>query len=52
MKDKIQALAASFANEVIDYRHFLHANPELSFQEFNTAKFVAATLRSFAIEPQ
>lgn len=52
MKDKIQALAASFANEVIDYRHFLHANPELSFQEFNTAKFVAATLRSFGIEPQ
>jgi len=52
MKDKIQVLAASFAKEVIDYRHFLHANPELSFQEFNTAKFVAATLRSFGIEPQ
>ncbi len=50
--DKIKALAASFSNDVIDYRHYLHAHPELSFQEFNTAKFVAAILRSFGIEPQ
>ena len=52
MIDKIKALAASFSNDVIDYRHYLHAHPELSFQEFNTAKFVAAILRSFGIEPQ
>lgn len=52
MKNKIQALAANIASEVISFRHYLHANPELSFQEFNTAKYVAATLRSFGIEPQ
>jgi len=51
MKNKIQALAANIASEVISFRHYLHANPELSFQEFNTAKYVAATLRSFGIEP-
>ena len=52
MKSKIQALAASYASDTVAYRHHLHANPELSFQEFNTAKYVAATLRSFGIEPQ
>jgi amidohydrolase len=52
MKQKIQALAAAYASDVVAYRQHLHANPELSFQEFNTAKFVAETLRSFGIEPQ
>jgi amidohydrolase len=32
-------------------RRHLHANPELSYQEYNTVKFVAQTLRSFGIEP-
>lgn len=52
MKQKIQALAAAYASDVVAYRQHLHANPELSFQEFNTAKFVAETLRNFGIEPQ
>ena len=34
-----------------DRRH-LHANPELSYQEFNTAKFVADTLTSFGLKPE
>lgn len=32
-------------------RRHLHANPELSYQEYDTAKYVAATLRSWGIEP-
>lgn len=32
-------------------RRHLHANPELSYQEHNTVKYVAARLRSFGIEP-
>jgi len=32
-------------------RRHLHAHPELSYKEFETAKFVAAQLRSYGIEP-
>ena len=32
-------------------RRHLHANPELSYHEYNTAKYVAAMLRSFGLEP-
>ena len=36
--------------EIISWRRYLHQNPELSFQESNTAKFIANRLRSFGIE--
>jgi amidohydrolase len=48
----IQNLSNQYASEVISFRRHLHANPELSYQEFNTAKFIAAKLQSFGIEPQ
>lgn len=52
MKNKIQKLARKYANEVIKDRRRLHANPELSFQEYNTSKFVAERLRAFGLKPQ
>ena len=45
--DKIKALSKSYSEEVIGLRRHLHANPELSYQEYNTVKFVEQTLRSF-----
>lgn len=42
----------SIAPEVIRWRRHLHAHPELSYQEINTAKFVAQTLREIGIEPK
>lgn len=33
-------------------RHHLHAHPELSFEEFQTAAFVAQELRSMGLTPQ
>jgi amidohydrolase len=39
----VTALAA----EAVAWRRHLHANPELSFHEQNTARFVRATLESF-----
>jgi amidohydrolase len=48
--DKIKSLSISYTEEVIGLRRHLHANPELSYQEFNTVKFVAQTLRSFGID--
>ena len=51
-KAKIQALSKKFAPEIIDIRRHIHANPELSYQEFETAKYVANQLRKTGIEPQ
>ncbi|RWP29694.1 M20 aminoacylase family protein [Mesorhizobium sp.] len=36
-------------SEVTDWRRYLHENPELGFQEHDTAKFVAEKLASFGI---
>jgi amidohydrolase len=44
VKEKIKLLALQFHQEVIGYRRHLHANPELSFKEFNTAAYVEAFL--------
>jgi amidohydrolase len=41
---------ADFHDEMIGWRHHLHANPELSYQEYKTASFVAEKLRSYGIE--
>lgn len=47
--DRIKNLASILAPEFIEVRHHLHANPELSYQEFETSKFVQEKLRSFGI---
>ena len=38
IKEQIQVLAKKYADEFIDIRHQLHANPELSYQEFDQAE--------------
>lgn len=48
--EKIKSLSQEYSAEVIDSRRHLHANPELSYQEYNTAQFVAGKLKSFGIE--
>ena len=37
---------------LIEWRRDLHSNPELAFEEHQTAKFVAEKLREFNIEVQ
>ena len=49
VKDKIKSLATDYKAEIIANRKHLHANPELSFQEFKTVAFVEEKLRSFGI---
>ncbi len=41
---------AALTPEVTAWRHHIHANPELGFQERATAAFVAAKLREFGLE--
>lgn len=50
MKNKVQELAAQIFPEVVSYRHHLHAHPELSFQEFETSKFIKEKLSSWGID--
>lgn len=49
---KIKSLSSEQAEKVIGYRRHLHQHPELSFQEYQTAQFVAETLTSFGLSPQ
>jgi amidohydrolase len=49
LKDRIKSLAQAYKQEVIDLRRHLHSHPELSFQEFQTAVFVAEKLKAIGI---
>jgi len=49
MRDKIKKLAKKYSAEFIAIRHHLHANPELSYQEFETSKFIQSKLAEFGI---
>ncbi len=52
MLNKIKQLSVQYAQEFIAVRHHLHANPELSYKEFNTSKFIQNKLTEFGIEFQ
>lgn len=49
IKKSIQDLAKRYANEFISIRHHLHANPELSYKEFETSAFVQQKLSDWGI---
>ncbi len=49
LKEKIKLLAQQYHQEFIDIRHHLHSHPELSYQEFETSKFVQQKLGQFNI---
>jgi len=49
MQEKIKTLAKKYAPEYIQVRRHLHANPELSYQEFETSKFVQHHLKKLEI---
>ena len=50
MIDSIRTLAKRYAPEYIEVRHHLHAHPELSYQEFETSKFIQERLKTYGIE--
>ncbi len=47
--DQIKLLAENNRSKFIEMRHHLHANPELSFEEFETSKFVKNQLIKIGI---
>lgn len=46
---QIKELARQLAPEFIEVRHYLHAHPELSYQEFETSKFIQQKLAEWGI---
>lgn len=50
MKEKVKHLVQQFGAETLDIRRHLHANPELSFKEYETSKYVCSKLDDWGIE--
>jgi amidohydrolase len=50
MIDQIKNSAAALLPELIEIRRHLHMYPEISFKEFETAKFIEQTLSNWGIE--
>lgn len=49
LKDKINLLALQYQQEFIGFRHHLHAHPELSYEEYETSKFIQGKLKEWNI---
>lgn len=52
IKSKIKQLAQEYHSEIISLRRQIHSNPELAFEEFETAALVAKFLKENGIECQ
>ncbi|WP_373548146.1 M20 family metallopeptidase [Haliscomenobacter sp.] len=52
LKDNIQKLAQAYHPEIVALRRHIHQNPELSFEEHETGKYVAAQLQEWGIAHQ
>jgi len=48
-KEQIQSLAGTIFQDIVSFRRHLHANPELSFKEFETSAFIQAKLTEWGI---
>ncbi|RYY89039.1 MAG: amidohydrolase, partial [Chitinophagaceae bacterium] len=49
LQDIIRSKASQYLSEYIDVRRHLHAHPELSYEEFETSKYVQEKLRALGI---
>lgn len=52
LKEKITQLAKEIHSTVVENRRHLHANPELSYHEYQTSAYVAQKLNELGIEYQ
>lgn len=49
MLEKIKSLSHQYKEEFISIRHHLHAHPELSYEEYETSKFIQGKLSDWKI---
>jgi amidohydrolase len=50
LKERIQELAREYHAEVVAIRRHLHQHPELSFEEYETGRYIARQLEAWGIE--
>jgi len=50
LDQKIKSLAKQYTPELIQVRRYLHTHPELSYQEYETAKYVQSKLSELGID--
>lgn len=50
LKKRVNQLAEKYYDQVVDIRRYLHQNPELSFQEYNTSKYITSLLYSWDLK--
>ena len=50
--DRLDELAAEAQPQVVEWRRWLHQNPELGNREFKTSAYIAEALRGMGLEPQ
>src|ERR1035438_9957981 len=49
LKKNIKLLSEKYLSEIIQVRRHLHSHPELSFEEYNTSKFISEKLKEWNI---
>lgn len=49
MIEQVKEKAEQYFNDVLEARRHIHANPELSFEEYKTSEFVKGKLQEFGI---
>ncbi len=52
LKENIKTLAHKLLPDLVAIRRHLHAHPELSFQEYETSRYIAGLLNAFGIAHQ
>jgi amidohydrolase len=52
LKERIKSLAKKYHSDIVSCRRHLHMNPELSFHEYETQKFVESKLKEFGLTEQ
>ncbi len=52
IREEIKNTAAQISDKIIKWRRHLHSNPELSYHEYETSKYVASSLRDIGLTPQ
>ena len=50
--ESIKQLSDKYFDATVENRRYLHAHPELSYKEHNTAKYVAQQLKTFGLQPK
>ena len=48
-KDQIKELTHKYFDEIVGIRRHIHENPELSFEEYNTSKYICSKLDEYGI---